>query len=137
LIRDGRETDIQRKIREIWGDTKEAKDIEKVFRENDLDLFKLMECCDRKGQSILTAAGYVLAMKDRGDVLVQCECGEVMGLPAQMYKELAKLYDKGKIQCKRCDPRHAEKLMKAANQIGSAGKGIARLKLPTKDEDFL
>jgi hypothetical protein len=102
-----------------------------------LDLLKLIGCCDRKGQSILTAAGYVLAMNDNGSILVQCECGEVMGFPPEIYKELAKLCDEGKIQCKPCDPRHAEKLMIAANKLGYAGKGFARLKLPTKDEDFL
>lgn len=127
---------LRKKIREIWGDTKQSKEIEDVFRRRTLDLFKLIQCCEKKGQSILTAVGYVLAMHDSNDVLVQCECGEIMGFQNDMYKELAKLYRNGKIECKRCDPRHFEKIQKASRQLGYEGK-VGRIGLPTKDEDFL
>lgn len=127
---------LKRQIRKIWGDTKQSKEIEEVFRRRNLDLFKLIQCCEKKSQSILTAVGYVLGMHDSGYVLVQCECGEVMGFSNDMYKELAKLYHNGKIECKRCDPRHFEKVTEVTRRLGYKGEGVS-IDMPTRDEDFL
>jgi len=75
-------------------------------------------------------------MQDMYDVLVQCTCGEVMGFSSEIYNAVVKLYGNNKIKCKRCDPKHREKLEKAMFQLGREGR-IARINLPTRDEDFL
>ena len=114
--------DLQkRKIREIWGNTALAKEIEEFFEEHNLDLFKLIQCCQRKGQHIGIAMGAILGPIKDFDVVVQCDCGEVMGFGEDVYRHLKKLYGNGRIKCKRCDPSHAEKLEKVARLLGYKG----------------
>lgn len=125
----------KKKIREIWGNTTVSREIEKVFRKYNLDLFKLIGCCEKKGQDIRIATGHILAMPTMFDVIIQCECGEVMGFKSGIYKELAKLYSGGKIKCKRCDPNHHEKVMKVLKQLGRGTAG-AYIKLPKRPEDL-
>jgi len=43
----------KKRIRELWGDTAQAKEIERLFNERKLDLLKLEKCCEKKGQSIV------------------------------------------------------------------------------------
>jgi len=113
------------KIREIWGNTPLSREIEEVFQVHDLDLFKLMECCQKKGQDITVAVAAILSVIRDCDVVVQCDCGEVMGFSEDVYKKLKKLYDDRKVRCKRCDPLHVEKLRKVAALLGHKGP-IAR-----------
>lgn len=53
------------KIIEIWGNTPLAKEIIQVLDDNEIDIYKLIDCCERKRQSILTAMGAVLQMNDQ------------------------------------------------------------------------
>jgi hypothetical protein len=136
VFKSGRKMSANKKrIREIWGNTNQAKEIERVFSERGLDLLKLEKCCEEKGQSIRVATGYVLGMQDTYDVLVQCACGEVMGFSSDVYDAFVRLYG-NEIKCKRCDPQHIEKLEKVTSQLGYKGR-TARINFPTRDEDFL
>jgi len=125
----------KKKIIEIWGDTPLSKEIENICMKHNLDLFKLIQCCEKKGQDIRVAMGHVLAMPTMFDIISQCECGEVMGFENDVYKELKKLYSDGKIKCKRCDHDHFEKLKKVTIQLGYRKGGIS-MDLPMKPEDL-
>lgn len=110
-------------INKIWGSNNQSREIERVFDKFNLSVSKLIKCCDNKGQNILVAVGAVLGMKDLNDILVQCECGEIMGFREVVYNELLKHYDNGKIKCKRCDRKHFDKLIQVQHKLEKTGLG--------------
>lgn len=48
--------------------------------------------------------------------LVQCKCGEVLGLNSEILKVMEKLYPEG-IRCPKCDPEQLNRLRKMGYQI--------------------
>ncbi len=98
------------KIKAIWKDPKLVDEIETVLNKNNLSLDKLIACCSKKKQSILSAMGSVLAMNDFDNIIIQCECGEVMSFNKEIYSKIISFYGDEKILCRRCDPNFIQKL---------------------------
>ena len=103
--------DLKEKICTLWPDPNLADEIEEVLTENDLSLNKLITCCSRKKQNILSAMGAVLAMKDLDQKIIQCECGEIMSFNKEIYSKYLSIYGDDKILCKRCDPNFIQKMI--------------------------
>lgn len=110
------------KIKAIWKDPKLADQIETVLNKNNLSLDKLIACCSKKKQNILFAMGAILAMNDFDNIIIQCECGEVMSFNKEIYPKIISFYGDEKILCKRCDPNFIQK-METIN-----GKNISMIK---------
>lgn len=108
---------FKRKIYTLWPDPDLADEIEEVLNENDLSLDKLITCCSRKKQDILSAMGAVLAMNDLNQKIIQCGCGEIMSFNKEIYSKYSSIYGDDKILCKRCDPNFIQKITNIANII--------------------
>ena len=101
--------DLKEKINTLWPNPDIADEIEKVLNENDLSLDKLITCCSRKKQNVLSVMGAVLAMNDLEQKIIQCECGEIMFFNEEIYSKNPSTYGDDKILCKRCDPNFTRK----------------------------
>lgn len=102
------EEDPERIIMDIWGNTKEAREITDVFRRHNLDIRKFITFCKRKSpapefwkQFLAARMGAVLFMNDTYEFVGQCECGQIFGASQEMVEQMKNELD-GRTLCVSC-----------------------------------
>jgi len=102
------ETNPERKVKEILGNTQLAKEVIGVFQKHNLDIFKFIEFCKTRTPSsgllskvVAARLGAVLHISDSYDFVAQCECGQIIGLH-KAHVEGRKAISGGKILCQSC-----------------------------------
>jgi len=106
---------IEKLILQTWGE-KLGKEILGILKKWNIDFPLFLKHQEEKGQNILIAVGKLLGLADTYEKLVQCKCGEVLGLNSEILKVMEKLYPEG-IRCPKCDPEQLNRLRKMGYQI--------------------
>lgn len=102
---------IEKLILQIWGE-KYGKEILGIIKKWNIDFPLFLKHQKEKGQNILVGVGKLLGLANMCENLVQCKCGEVIGLSSEILEVMKKLYPNG-IQCSKCDPEQLKRLRKA------------------------
>ena len=110
------EKSVEKLIHQTWGE-KTAEEILRLLKKWNIDFTKFVQHQLNKGQNVLIGVGKMLGLSDTYDVIVQCDCGEVMGFTSDYIEIFRKLYPDGRIQCDRCDPRQFERLEKMGHHL--------------------
>jgi len=99
---------IEKLILQIWGE-KDGKEILNILKKWNINFPLFLKHQIEKGQNILIGVGKLLGLADIFENLVQCKCGEVIGLGSEILKVMRKLYS-DEILCSRCDPEQLKRL---------------------------
>jgi hypothetical protein len=101
---------IEKLILQIWGE-KNGKEILNVLKKWNIDFPLFLKHQIEKGQNTLISVGKLLRMANMFETLVQCKCGEVIGLVSEILKVMKEMYPDG-IRCPKCDPEQLKRLRK-------------------------
>lgn len=101
---------IEKLIFQLWGE-KDGKEILNILKKWKIDFPLFLKHQIEKGQNILIGVGKLLEMANMFENLVQCKCGEVIGLGSEILKVMKEMYPDG-IRCSKCDPEQLKRLRK-------------------------
>lgn len=108
LQQNSEEHAIEKLIIQTWGE-KVGKEILAVLRKWNINFPLFLQNQIDKGQNVLIGVGKLLGLADMHENLIQCKCGEVMGLSSDLLKVMKKMYPDG-VQCPKCDPEQLKRL---------------------------
>jgi|GEM_PF-6889437 hypothetical protein len=90
---------------------KNGKERLNVLKKWNIDFPLFLKHQIEKGQNTLISVGKLLRMTNMFETLVQCKCGEVIGLVSEILKVMKEMYPDG-ICCSKCDPEQLKRLRK-------------------------